>query len=311
MPKEPPVVSVIVPSTCKPEVLAPCIDGLLNRTSYNDLDIVLVVNETQREIGERREYLEAVAVLPRVRVLYHEDRAFNFSWANNWAVGQAQGEIVCFLNDDTEVIASDWLSMMVGHILQEGVGAVGAMLYYSDGTIQHAGVVLGAGGIAAHSYRGEPGDTPGYHDRALVDQDVSCVTAACMLVRRELFLSLGGYDEALGVAFNDVDLCLRLRAAGWRIVWAPGAELYHRESVSIGPHDVGEREDEWEVAWSLMRSRWSEELAADPHYSPNLALDPLQLWEPAFPPRVLYPWRTGSSSFGVDAQAVLASAGSR
>lgn len=311
LPKEPPAVSVIVPSTGKLELLASCLDGVLNRTSYADLDVLLVVNETHKDMADRRDYLEALTARPRVRVLYHEDRPFNFSWVNNWAVGQARGEVVCFLNDDTEVIESDWLSAMVGHIVQDRVGAVGAMLYYPDDRIQHAGVVLGAGGIAAHNYGGARRGASGYHDRALIDQDVSCVTAACMLMRRDVFLNLGGYDEALGVAFNDVDLCLRLRAAGWRIVWAPGAELYHRESVSTGRHDLGEREDEWEVAYSIMRSRWSEQLAADPHYSPNLSLDPLQLWEPAFPPRISYPWRADSSNFGADVQAALASAGGR
>jgi GT2 family glycosyltransferase len=310
LPKEPPKVSVIVPSTGKLELLAPCLDGVLDHTSYADLDVLLVVNETYKDMADRRDYLDALTARPRVRVLYHEDRPFNFSWANNWGVGHARGEVVCFLNDDTEVIASDWLPAMVGQILQDRVAAVGAMLYYPDDRIQHAGVVLGAGGIAAHNWSGARRGSRGYHDRALIDQDVSCVTAACMLMRRDVFLSIGGYDEALGVAYNDVDICLRLAAAGWRIVWTPSAELYHRESVSTGPHDFGEREDEWEVAWSLMRRRWSEQLDADPHYSPNLSLDPLQLWEPAFPPRVTYPWRPGSSNLPTDTQATAVSGGS-
>ena len=128
------------------------------------------------------------------------------------------------------------------------------------------------------------------------------MTAACMLVRRDVFLNVGGYEEALGIAFNDVDFCLRLSEAGWRIVWTPSAELYHRESVSIGRHDVGEREEEWRLAWNLMRSRWSEQLTSDSHYSSNLSLDPLQLWEPSFPPtrrvpvesRLARGWRRGA-----------------
>jgi GT2 family glycosyltransferase len=255
---------------------------------------MLVVNEIQKNVPARRDYLEAVAARPQVRVVFHEDRPFNFSWVNNWAVGEARGELVCFLNDDTEVIGSDWLSAMVTQVLQDRVGAVGAMLYYPDDRIQHAGVLLGVGGLAGHNYQGKPRNTRGYHDRALLDQDVSCVTAACMLVRRDVFLSLGGFDETLAIAFNDVDLCLRMREAGWRIVWTASAELYHRESASIGRHDVGERQEQWTFDWNLIRNRWGDELISDPHYSPNLSLDPLQLWEPAFPPRVSYPWRAAS-----------------
>jgi GT2 family glycosyltransferase len=182
---------------------------------------------------------------------------------------------------------------MTGHVLRERVGAVGAKLVYPNGRIQHAGVILGAGGVAAHSYRAMRSDTVGYNDRAVVDQEVSCVTAACMLVRRDAFTDVGGFDEALSVAFNDVDLCLRLRQAGWRIVWTPSAQLYHKESVSTGAHYVAERRSQWASEWNLVRSRWAAELAEDPFYNPNLSLDPWVLWEPAFPPRVSYSWRDG------------------
>jgi GT2 family glycosyltransferase len=180
---------------------------------------------------------------------------------------------------------------MVGHVLRDRVGAVGALLLYPNDRIQHAGVVLGAGGVAAHLYRSMPRGIPGYHDRAILDQDLSCVTAACMLVRREAFASVGGFDEAFAVAFNDVDFCLRLRGAGWRIVWTPGAQLYHKESSSLGRHYSAEVRDRWRSEWDLVHNRWGTELTSDPHYSPNLSLDALQLWEPAFPPRVSYPWR--------------------
>lgn len=293
LPAEPPSSSVIVPSTGKLEFLHPCMEGILTRTSYPDLEVLVVANENANDLPEQREYLEAVAGAPQVRVLLYEDRPYNFSWVNNWAAGQARGDLLCFLNDDTEVIGGDWLAAMVALAVQDGVGAVGAMLFYPDDTIQHAGVVLGAGIIASHAYSGKPRGISGYHDRALVDQDVSCVTGACMLVRRDAFLGVGGFDEALGMVFNDVDLCLRLRKSGWRIVWTPSAELYHRESVSFGRHDAGETERQWELELSLIRSRWSEELSSDPHHNPNLSLDPLQLWEPAFPPRVRYPWRSG------------------
>jgi len=294
LPEKPPSVSVIVPSACKLEFLRPCLDGILNRTSYSDLEVLLVVNEIRNDVPEQRRYLEAVAAGPKVRVLFYKDRPYNLSWLNNWAVGEAQGGLLCFLNDDTDVISSDWLSAMVAHVLQDRVAAVGAMLIYPNGRIQHAGAILGAGGIAAHTGRGRPRGIRGYHDRAVVDQDVSCVTGACMLVRRDVFVQVGGFDEALAIAFNDVDFCLRLRKAGWRIVWTPGAELYHRESASIGRHDADEREHEWALESSLMHRRWGEALNSDPHYNPNLSLDPLLLWEPASPPRVTYPWRAAS-----------------
>jgi hypothetical protein len=165
------------------------------------------------------------------------------------------------------------------------------MLLFPNNRIQHAGVVLGAGGVAAHTSRGRPRDSWGYHERSLIPQDVSCVTAACMVVRREAFCGMGGFDETLAVAFNDVDLCLRLRQAGWRIVWSPASRLYHKESASFGGHNLGARGTQWSRDFDLMQARWREQLLADPHYNPNLSLDGRELWEPAFPPRAAYPWR--------------------
>ena len=299
-PEKQPTVSVVVPSTCDLKFLRPCLDGVLNRTSYSELEVLLVANAIREGGAEQSEYLGAVAGRSRVRLLSYDDRPFNFSKVNNWAAEQARGELLCFLNDDTEVIRSDWLSAMVAHVVRDRVAAVGAMLVYPNERIQHAGVLLGAGGVAAHMYSRRPRDIRGYHDRALVDQDVSCVTAACMLVRRDVFVDVGGFDEALAIAFNDVDFCLRLRQAGWRIVWTPSAELYHKESASIGRHNADERAGEWIVESNLMQSRWGQELLSDPHYSPNLSLDPLQLWEPAFPPRATYPWRADARKRGVD-----------
>jgi O-antigen biosynthesis protein len=293
LPAEPPLVTVIVPTTGKLDVLRPCVEGVLNRTDYAHVDLLVVVTEHGERTSEESAYLEEVANFPRASMLFTERGPFNFSSTNNLAAARAAGELLCFLNDDTEVFDKGWLAAMTGHVLRERVGAVGAKLLYPNGRIQHAGVILGAGGVAAHSYRGMPSETVGYHDRAVVDQEVSCVTAACMLVRREAFIDVGGFDEALTVAFNDVDLCLRLRQAGWRIVWTPSAQLCHKESVSTGAHYVAERQTQWASEWNLVRSRWATELTKDPFYSPNLSLDPWELWEPAFPPRVSYPWRDG------------------
>jgi GT2 family glycosyltransferase len=292
-PSRPPTVSVVVPSTCNVEVLRPCLDGLLNRTTYSALEVLLVANAVREKSAEQRDYLAAVARNPRIRLLSYGERPFNFSRVNNWAAEQARGDFVCFLNDDTEVIESRWLSAMVANV-RGRVAAVGALLIFPSGRIQHAGVLLGAGGVGAHIYSRRRSDITGYHDRALIDQDVSCVTAACMLVRHDVFSDIGGFDEALAIAFNDVDLCLRLREAGWRIVWTPAATLYHKESASIGRHNADERAQEWIAESHLMQSRWGKKLLSDPHYSPNLSLDALQLWEPAFPPRVTYPWRAES-----------------
>jgi GT2 family glycosyltransferase len=304
VPKATPMVSVIVPSTCNLEFLRPCLDGILNRTSHRELELLVIINGIRETTPAQREYLEGLAAETRVRTLFYNETPFNFSKTNNWGAEHASGELLCFLNDDTDVIGSEWLSAMVARVLEDRVGVVGAMLFYPNDRIQHAGVLLGVGGVAIHAYRGRSRDVRGYNDRALVDQDVSCVTAACMLVRREAFASVGGFDATLAIAFNDVDLCLRLREAGWRILWTPSAELYHKESASIGRHDTGDREDEWTLESSLIRNRWGAQLTSDPHYSHNLSLDPWQVWEPAFPPRVAYPWRARSSTRTASVEAL-------
>jgi O-antigen biosynthesis protein len=286
-----PLVSVIVPTTCGLDFLHPCLAGLLQRTSYPELEILVVVNGSSPLTTEQREYVEAIGRHPPVRVLFHDERPYNFAKTNNWAVEQASGELLCFLNDDTEVINPEWLSALVAEAQEDAVGAAGALLLYPNGRIQHAGVILGVGGVAAHAYRGRRPDTRGYHDRARLPQDVSGVTAACMLVRREAFTGVGAFDPSFATAFNDVDLCLRLREAGWRIVWTPAAQLYHKESASIGRHNLGARQQQWDVDYKRIRSRWRDQLLADPHYSPNLSLDGLEVWEPAFPPRAGLPWR--------------------
>jgi GT2 family glycosyltransferase len=291
LPQPAPRVTVVIPSACRLKYLQPCLESVLYRTSYPDVEVLLVVNEIRKQVPEQKEYLDVVAREPRVRVLAYEDRPFNVAWASNWAVQSGHGELLCFLNDDTDAIDHNWLSVMAAHALQDRVAAVGALLLYPSDRIQHAGVILGVGGIAGHADVGVMRGSRGYHERLLVDQDVSCVTGACMVVRRNVFEDLGGFDESLPGAFNDVDFCLRLREAGWRIVWTPNAQLYHRESVSIGRHYSRERGSEWMAEAALMTTRWRDALGADPYYSPNLSLDALQLWEPAFPPRVSYPWR--------------------
>jgi GT2 family glycosyltransferase len=201
------------------------------------------------------------------------DAPFNYSAINNWAAGRARGSVLALVNNDIEVISEDWLEEMVGQALRPGIGAVGAMLYYPDGRIQHAGVILGLGGIANHAYVGEPANIPGHGGRARVAQSMSAVTGACMVVRRALYEQVGGLDERLQVAFNDIDFCLRLGEAGYRSLWTPFATLYHNESASRGRDDSGEKRERFLREIALMEQRWGRLLERDPAYNPNLSLD--------------------------------------
>jgi O-antigen biosynthesis protein len=175
---------------------------------------LLLVTESQRELLDQSAAFKRLGESKLVRRLVYEDRPFNYSWINNWGAGQATGEVFCFLNDDTEVITPDWLEQLVARVSLSRVAVAGPMLYYPDHTIQHAGVILGLGGVAGHACAGEPVGSRGYFGRGCLEQDVSCVTAACMMVRAEVFRELHGFDEIMPVAYNDVDFCIRIRRAG-------------------------------------------------------------------------------------------------
>jgi GT2 family glycosyltransferase len=287
LPDPPPSVSAIVPSTGDPTLLDACIRSLLDDTDYPSLDVVVVVSEEAR-VRQRR-YLTELERDPRVHLHTYAERAFNYAWAVNFGAAKAAGELLLLLNDDIRAARDDWLEAMVGQVLQDGVGAAGALLLYEDRTIQHAGMLLGAGD-AKHLYRRRPAGIAGYVNRARLPRGVSAVTGACMLVRRELFVALDGMDEALEVAYNDVDLCLKLRRAGWRIVFVPDAILYHRESASFGSLTLG-REDAFSAERRRIRTRWHDEVEDDRFHNPNLALDAAYPSRLAFPPRRPYPWR--------------------
>jgi GT2 family glycosyltransferase len=280
LPVDPPLVSVLVP-TRDGALLRQCIDSVLSKTSYPRMEVVVVDNgSTDPEILDylrlRQDELQVI----------RDDRPFNFAALNNEAVEQAKGEVVCLLNDDTEVIEDRWLDEMVGQLLQPGVGAVGAKLFYDDGRLQHAGVVLGVGGAAGHAYRMVPGDAVGSMGRLILAQTLSAVTGACMVVRREAWEQLGGMDEVhLPVAFNDVDFCLRLREAGWRVVWTPEARLLHHESVTRG--DETKRRAGFAAEELYMIHRWGDVLRTDPAYNPNLA-NVAEEFSLAWPPRVSF-----------------------
>jgi GT2 family glycosyltransferase len=269
LPSVPPLVSIIIPTRNAVDLLRQCVESLLKKTTYPRYEIVIVDNGS-REVAALS-YLAEVAQQQHVRVLRY-DYPFNFSAINNFAVRQAKGEVLCLLNNDTEVISPDWLEEMVGHLLQDKAGVVGAKLYYPDGRVQHAGDTVGPGGCANHLHSFIERNAPGYCNRALVAQDLSAVTAACLVTWRDVYLSLGGLNERwLSVAFNDVDYCLRVRQAGYRVVWTPHAELYHHESVSRGK-DSGFRKAF--RAWRevrFMRWKWREVMRNDPFYNPNFS----------------------------------------
>ncbi|EGX6952699.1 glycosyltransferase [Aeromonas hydrophila] len=282
-----PRVSVIIPTRNGVAHLKPCIDSLLKLTRYPDLEILVMDNQSDET--DTLAYLAHVTQAHGVRVVPY-DHPFNYSAINNAGVKHANGELICLLNNDTEIMASDWLEEMVMHLLRPGVGVVGAKLYYGDGRIQHGGDAVGPGGCADHLHNGLATEDPGYQRRAVCAQELSAVTAACLLTHRQLFLSLGGLDEVnLPVAFNDVDYCLRVGEAGWRIVWTPFAELYHHESISRGKDVTPQQLMRAQRELHYMKSRWAKRLKHDPAYNPNLSYD-----RPDFSlshaPNVVLPW---------------------
>lgn len=279
IPSQAPKVSIIVP-TRDGRLLARCLDSLFRLTSYPNYEIAVVDNGS---LGwETLDYLRAQEHLVRV---IRDERPFNYSALNNFAASRSDGDVFCLLNDDCEITSAEWLDELVGQLSQDGVGAVGAKLLYPDGRIQHAGVVLGLDGVAGHVHRLSDRMASGHGGRLHLAQSFSAVTAACMVVRREAWEQVGGLDtENLAVAFNDVDLCLRIGEAGWRIVWTPFAEMVHHESATRGA-DTGEQAERFARECAYMKTRWAKELRYDPAYNPNLALQS-EGWELAFPPRL-------------------------
>lgn len=269
LPERLPMVSIIIPTRDMLHLLQPCIESILSRTQWPMYEIIVVDN--QSTCNKTIDYLQQIISLDsRCRLLTY-DAPFNYSAINNFAVKQARGEIICLLNNDTEVITYDWLHEMVSQLLQPQVGAVGARLYYTDGRVQHAGDVVGVGGCATHLHGVlEPNDA-GYMYRAVATQELSAVTAACLLTYKELYEELGGLNQInLTVAFNDVDYCLRVGAAGYKVIYTPYAELYHHESVSRGQEDTPQKKARAKEEADFMRSTWKVVREGDPFYNPNL-----------------------------------------
>ncbi len=266
-PRPAPLVSIVLPTRDKVDLLRTSVGSILAKTSYEPFEILVIDNNSVED--EAKAYLEELAKDTRVRVLPYP-KPFNFSAINNFGANAAKGDILALLNNDIEVIAPDWLSEMVSFAAQEEIGCVGAKLYYPNETIQHAGVVLGIGGVAGHAHKYFPPHSAGYFGRLRLVQNFSAVTGACLVVRKALYLEVGGLDETLTVAFNDVDFCLKVRQAGYRNVWTPYAELFHHEVLSRGYEDTRERRRRFAKEIAFMKEKWGDALDADPFYSPHL-----------------------------------------
>ena len=282
LPEHLPLVSVIIPTRNGVDLLRRCITSVLKKTTYYNYEIIIVDNGSDQ--SETLNYLTSLGCQSNIRVL-RDDRPFNFSALNNAASRLAQGNLLALLNNDIEVISPDWLSEMVSHALQPDVGAVGARLLYPDGTLQHGGVILGINGVSGHAHKRLPRNLSGYFHRAKLTQSVSAVTAACLVIRKEVYDKVGGFNEALQVALNDIDFCLRVREAGYRNVWTPYAELYHHESATRGYENTPEKELRFQKEAQYLQERWGDALLRDPAYSPNLTLR-LEDFSLAWPPRV-------------------------
>lgn len=275
-----PKVSLIIPTRDRVELLRMCVNSILQKTKYSNYEIIVVDNQSVEPATHA--YFEQLRDESRVRIFSY-DAPFNYSAMNNAAVESSDGKIVGLVNNDIEVINEDWLCEMVSQVARPEVGVVGAMLYYPDDTIQHAGVILGVGGVANHAYVGMPKHYAGQMARAALVQNLSAVTAACLLIRRETYDAVKGLDPLLQVAFNDVDLCLRVRELGLRNVWTPFAELYHHESASRGIEDTPEKKERFMREVMFMTERWGAQLLKDPAYNPNLTVDDTSFALAAYP----------------------------
>lgn len=271
LPAPRPLVSVLLPTRDRLDLLAPCVQAVLEHTDYQALELLIIDNASRCQ--PTLDYLKDLQQQdPRVRVLHWPGR-FNYSAIINAAAAEASGELLLLLNNDVRPIHSDWLGELASQALRPEIGCVGAKLLYPDDRVQHAGVILGIGGVAGHAHKYFHRSEHGYFSRLQLVQNLSAVTAACLLLRRELFTQVGGFDaDRLPVSFNDVDFCLRVRAAGYRNLWTPFAELYHQESASRGADDSPQKQARFAAELAWMQRRWGRRLRLDPAYNPNLTL---------------------------------------
>jgi GT2 family glycosyltransferase len=287
LPNPPPAVSLIIPTRDRAILLKAAVESILARTDYPDFEIVVIDNQSNEP--DALAYLASLTGRPRVRVLRYE-RPFNYSAINNFAVRQCRNPIIGLLNNDVVVISTDWLTEMVSHAIRPEVGAVGAMLYYPDDTIQHAGILVGVNGVAINCFGGFRPGTPSYFGRAELIQNYSAVTGACLVTRADVYAEVGGLNETdLTVAYNDVDYGLRVRQRGYLVTWTPYAELYHLEAATRGDDLSPAKHERFVREQEYMRARWPEVMAHDPYYNPNLSTEQKAFWL-ARKPRVRRPW---------------------
>jgi len=271
VPSPEPLVSLLMPTRDQKAVTEIAIRSILEVSNYQNFELIVLDNGSEK--AETLEFFEQIQKEDaRVKVLRY-DHPFNYPAINNFGVEKSSGEFICLINNDIEVISPNWLNELVGHASRPDIGCVGAKLYYENDTVQHGGVIMGIGGVAGHSHRGCPRSESGYVARLFVVQNLSGVTAACLVVRRSVYEEAGGLDaKNLPIAFNDVDFCLKVRELGYRNLWTPYAELYHYESVSRGYEDTPEKLARFDKESEFMKQKWGDILTSDPYYSPNLTL---------------------------------------
>lgn len=272
IPEPAPLVSLLIPTRDRRSLTETAVRSILEKSTYTNYEILILDNGSVE--AETLEFFSQIQEEDhRVKVLAY-DYPFNYSAINNFGARHAKGTIIGLINNDIEVINPEWLTEMVSHSLRPEIGCVGAKLYYPNDTLQHGGVILGIGGVANHSHKHFSRTHPGYFARLVCTQNYSAVTAACLLIRKEIFDAVEGLDEEnLKVAFNDVDFCLKVREAGYRNLWTPYAELYHYESISRGAEDSPEKIARFTREVNFMKSKWGKHLEVDPFYSKNLTKD--------------------------------------
>ncbi|CAI3929584.1 GT2 family (WcaE) (PDB:2Z86) [Commensalibacter communis] len=283
-------VSLIIPTTISSKTIRNAILSILHKTHYPNTEIILVISQPAPLSRAQRYYLRPLLKHQNLRVVWLKTDSFNFSQSCNFGIQHAKHDFFAIVNDDVRPKASKWLSYMMGHMQNDDVGAVGAKLYYPNGQIQHAGIIMGAANLCEHAGRFQQSN----RFTLTYDHDVSAVTGACMLIRRSAYNQVQGFDETYEIAYNDVDFCLKLRKANYRIIQCQHAELIHYESLSLGNHYTGRRAGKERQEILSIRSKWKSVCNNDPFYNPNLSLQRGMDGEPAFPPRITRPFATFS-----------------
>jgi len=285
LPLQQPSVDIIIPTKNMAQLLRICILTILAKTTYKNYTITIIDNGSTEE--DTLSLLSHWQTDSRIRIIRDNETPFNYSKLNNRAVQSCEADYVCLMNNDIEIITPEWLSEMVGHALQSGVGAVGARLWYPNATIQHAGMIVGIKNGTGHVHKHLSKGNPGYCSRASLQQNFSIVTGACLLLSRKNYISVNGLNETeLAIGFNDTDLCLKLIEKKLRNVWTPYAEMFHHESISRGHDNTPEKKQRAKKELLYIQKRWGNIIRHDPAYNPNLTIESVD-FSLAWPPRII------------------------